>query len=305
MSFSTTFARIIRYGLINLWRNRWLTITAISIMIITLLILSIILLLNQLTSLSAHDLKEGVDISLYFKSDISTDKITEVKKYLENFEEIQEVRFVSADEALENFKIEHKDDTLITQSLQELQKNPLQSSLIIKAKELPLYPAVYQKIKDSRFETLIDKIDYEDNRALIEKLDLVTVGIRNIGIVLTIVFGLVAVLVMFNTLRLTIFSRREEIEIMRLVGASNHFIQGPFLIEGILYGLIATVMASALLIPVLRVTGPWITGFFGLDLSQASYFGRGFWQIVLIQAGTGIVLGVISSVIASKKYLRA
>lgn len=305
MAISITLARVIKYGSLNLWRNRWLSITAVAVMTITLLVLSTLLIINQLSASSAQNLRDRVNVSLYFYEDVSVSQVSEVKAELDKMEEVKSIRFVSADEALENFKRDHANEPDIQASLKEFEKNPFPQSLIISAKELNMYPILYEKVQKSRLMPLIKKIDYENSRELIQRLEKITSGIRNLGVVLTLVFGFVAVLVMFNTLRLTIFSRREEIEIMRLVGASNSYIRGPFLIEGIFYGLAATVIASILLYPVLRTSGPAITRFFQFDASSAGYFSGGFWQIILIQMAAGVFLGVLSSIVATKRHLRA
>jgi cell division transport system permease protein len=293
-----------KYGWLGLWRNRWLTLSAIGVMIITLFVLSSLLVIYQLAGLSSQNLQDRVDISVYFKADSAPDKIQEVKKEFEAYEEVKTVNYISAEQALADFKNQHKDDVLIQQTLVELQDNPLQASLTIKAKELAMYPVIFQKIQRTRYQPLIANVNYEDNRLLIERLDSITGGIRNFGAILVAVLGAIAVLVMFNTFQLTIFSRREEIEIMRLVGASNFYIRGPFLFEGIFYGLAGTLISCLIFYPLLTAFRPSIGSFFGLDLGGVGYFGWGFVNLALIQLVAAIVLGVFSSIIATKKYLK-
>ncbi|MEK9181015.1 MAG: permease-like cell division protein FtsX [Patescibacteria group bacterium] len=299
-----TLGRIFKHGFLNLWRNQWLSVAAISVMIITLLVISALLVVNQLAALSSQNLQSRVDISVFFNSDVSEQRLKEIEDEFSQYEEVGSVQYVSAEESLSVFRERHKDDPVIQQTLESLGENPLLPLLIISAKELNQYPIINQKIERSRFQPLINHLDYKDAQPLIEKLQRITAGIRNIGISATIVFGLIAILVMFNTLRLTIFSRKEEIEIMRLVGAPNSYIRGPFLIEGVLYGVIATVFATILFYPALKLSTPWISGFFGLDLSVSSYFNHEFWKITVVQAISGIVLGVISSAIATRKHLQ-
>ena len=305
MNFSLAFQRIVKYGFLNLWRNRWLTVSAISVMAITLLVISSLLVVNQLVSLSAESLQSRVDISVFFESDTSVETLNKAKAEFEKMEEVNTVRLITVEEALEDFKRRHADDELIQQTLEELETNPLQPSLVITAKSLDQYPVIFQKLQRSRFNPLFAKINYEDNRDLIDTLKKITTGLKLFGVALTVIFSFVAGLVMFNTLRLTILNRKDEIEIMRLVGAPNSYIQGPFLVEGVVYGVVATLLASLVLYPLMRSLAPWVTTFFGLDvLSTNSYFSTGFWQIAVIQLGVGVGLGVVSSIIATKKYLR-
>lgn len=280
-----------------------MTLSAISIMTITLLTISVLLVISQLTSLSAKNLEDRVDISVFFDEEVSTEKLQEIKQDFEQLDEVRSIKVITAEEALNRFQERYKDDPLVQQTLNELSQNPLQASLILTANNLDQYPVLFQKLQRSRFEPLIDKISYEDKQTLIETLKAITAGIRTFGIVLIIVFGAVAVLVMFNTLRLTIFSRKEEIEIMRLVGASNSYIRGPFLIEGVFYGVLATLAASIIFYPLLATAAPYIEGFFGIRLSEGAHFVTSYWQLVLIQFGIGVLLGIFSSVVATKKYL--
>lgn len=273
-------------------------------MTITLFVISTLLMLNSLAGLSAKDLQSKVDISVFFNQDITQEQLDSVKVEFESLPEAASVKVISAEEALQRFKEKHENDPLVQATLEELNENPLQPSLVLTAHELDQYPVLYQQLQRSRFEPLIDNINYEDNRGLIETLERITSGIRTFGIVLTLVFGFVAVLVMFNTLRLTIFSRREEIEIMRLVGASRAYITGPFVIEGIFYGVIASVIASTIFYASLRATAPAIEGFFGLDFSSGQSLQSQFWMVALYMLLIGVLLGVISSTIATRKYLK-
>jgi cell division transport system permease protein len=287
-----------------LWRNQWLTLSAVSVMTITLFVISTLFILNSLAGLSAENLQGRVDISVFFNQDVSQEQLESVKQEFEAFPEVASTRIITAEEALERFRDRHIDDLLVQATLEELNENPLQPSLVLTAHELDQYPVLFQQLQRSRFEPLIDTINYEDNRGLIETLDRITTRIRTFGIVLTAVFGFVAVLVMFNTLRLTIFSRREEIEIMRLVGASQAYITGPFVIEGVFYGIIATIIASAIFYPALSTAAPAIERFFGLNFSEGESLLSHFWLIALYMLLIGILLGVISSVIATRKYLK-
>lgn len=304
MSTGLNFSRILKYGFLNLWRYRWLSATAIAVMAISLLVTSSLLLLNQLAVFSAQDLRDRVDVSLFFFPEVGEEKIMGVKTEFEKLDEVKSVKYISSEQALADFKDSHKNDPLIQKSLEELEKNPLQASLAVVAKDLTLYPVIVQQINNSRYQPLIEKINYDDSQGLIDTLQRITSGLRNFGILLASVFGLVSILVMFNTLRLTIFSRREEIEIMRLVGASNGYIRGPFLIEGVLYGLAGSAIAGLILYPALLASVPVIRRFFDLDLPRDSFLTGHFWVLLLIQTGLGMVLGVVSSLIATKRHLK-
>ncbi|MBI4054234.1 MAG: FtsX-like permease family protein [Candidatus Doudnabacteria bacterium] len=299
-----SLSRVINYGLVNLWRHRLLSLTAVVVMGISMSVLGLLLVVNQLADLSSSTIKDRVDVSIFFTPEATDDQVTEVKAEFEKFEEVKSINFISAEAALEKFKQRHGNDPLIQATLLELEANPLDSTLVVTAHDLGQYPLLIQKIERSRFHPLIKEINYEDNRALIERLDTITQGIRNFGVLLAVIFGCTTVLVTFNTLKLTIFSRREEIEIMRLVGASNWYIRGPYLVEGTAYGIFGGVISSSLIYPFLAFVEHGASNFFGFRLPQASFFHEGFWLLIIIQIGVGIGLGVISSVIATRRHLQ-
>ncbi|MDP2933217.1 MAG: permease-like cell division protein FtsX [bacterium] len=304
MDKSVAFVRIIKYGLLNFWRYRWLSTTALLVTTISLLVFSGLLAINQVATITAQSLKSKVNISVFFSKDVTSETIKEITAEIEKIDEVRSTKYISAEQALADFKSRHADDPLIQKTLDQLKDNPLESSLVVSAKELDQYPVVISKLERSRFQPLFKSINFADNQKLIDILQRVTRGIRNFGFLLVALFSSVSILVMFNTLRLTIFSRREEIEIMRLVGAFNWYIRGPFILEGVLYGLFGTIIASALLFPAMRLLSPQIMHFFGIPLDAGTYFSWGFWKLGLLQLGFGVALGIASSIIATRKHLK-
>ena len=149
---------------------------------------------------------------------------------------------------------------------------------------------------------MIDKINYLENKAVITRLSSITTNIRQAGLIILIVLALLAILVTFNTVRLTIYSARKEIRVMKLVGASNWFVRGPFIIEGALYGIIAALISLIVLLPLLWYLSPKISSYLpGADLF--SFFLANFLTLFFLQIATGIVLGTASSLVAVRRYL--
>ena len=299
-----TLYRILRNGFLNFWRNFLLSIAATTIMVITLFIISSLLILSTLANFSLATLKDKVDISVYFKSSTSEQTIGQIQKQLELLPEVRTVTYIPPVEAREKFKQLHKDEPLLLESVQEFadDENPFPASFAIRVKNLDDYAKIIALFQNEKFDPFVKKIT--DKRDIVDRLRQITNGIQNLGMALTAIFSLVTILVMFNTIRLTIYNRREEIEIMRLVGASNAFIRGPFIIEGILYGVAGTLLTSLLLYPVLFILTPRISGFLELDLAQAGHFSLNFWGLLGLQAALGVTLGIISSVIVIRKYLK-
>ena len=188
------------------------------------------------------------------------------------------------------------------QSLQELDGNPLEASLNIKAQTASQYESIVGFFEGGKYDKIIDKINYLENKAVITRLSSITKTIRQVGFVALIILAALAILVSFNTVRLTIYSARKEIKVMKLVGASNWFVRGPFIVEGALYGLIAAFITLIIMYPLLWYLSPKITTYLpGSDL--LFFFQANFFSLLLLQIGMGIGLGMASSWVAVKRYL--
>lgn len=256
-----------------------------------------------LASQAVLSIESKVDISAYFKTDAPEEQILQIKKDLLGRGDVASVDYVSKDQALADFKILHAGDQLIQDSLSQLDSNPLTASLNIKTKDTSQYAAISQFLKNNKYADSIDKINFDENRQVIEKIRSLSGNIKNWGLATTLAIALIAVLVTFNTVRLTIYNQRQEIEIMRLVGASNWQIRGPYLAEGGFYGLLAAAIALIIFYPVLYFISDGLSGFVGSG-SLFRYFFRGLPEIVVIVAALGVFLGVFSSFIAIRRHLK-
>ncbi len=299
-----TLARIFNNGFINYWRNFWLSMAATAIMIITLFILSGILILNTLANISLQTLQEKVDISVYFKLTTTEQTIKQIERQVELLPQVKSIVYIPPVTAREKFKELHKDEPLLIESVEQFseEQNPFPASFAIRVHNLSDYGAIITLFQVPKFDPFVKKIT--DKREIVDRLNRISQGVKNLGVVLTLIFSLVTVVVIFNTIRLTIYNRREEIEIMRLVGAGNSYIRGPFVIEGILYGLVGAVFTAILLYPLIFILTPKVSSFLELDLRQFNYLGLSFWRLFWMQLALGVVLGVISSVVVIRKYLK-
>lgn len=249
------------------------------------------------------DLEEKVDISVYFKLDTPENEIIKVKTELEGISDVKSVEYVSRDTALAKFEESHQNNPLIIKSLQELGENPLEASLNIKANVIDEYESIASFLESPRFSGYVDTVNYRQNQKVIEKLSGILSTVRKSGFIAILILGFIAVLVTFNTIRLTIYSMREEIGVMRLVGASNWYIRGPFIVEGVLHGAIASILTTIFFYPLIWFISPKVSVFLtGIDL--IGYFNSNFWSIFLLQTLVGVFLGIVSSLIAMRRYLK-
>ncbi len=298
-----TLNRIIKSGLVNFWRNGWLSTATVLIMTIALLAWTSIFLLNVVLTSVLGILEQKVDISVYFNLNAKESDILALKLKLNNLEEVSNVEYVSTGEALEIFKKRHSDDEILLKSVQELGDNPLEASLNVLAKDASKYGTVVSFLSQSQFENIISKINYAENKIVIERLGNIIGVLRQSGLAAGLILALIAFLVAFNTVRLAIYSSREEITIMKLVGASNWFVRGPFIVEGVLHGMVSSAFAFMIIIPGVAVMGPKLFNFLP-EINLVNYLGDNFWQLLFFQTLGGIILGVFSSWFAMRKYLK-
>jgi len=298
----TTLVRVIKSGWANFWRNKWLSSAAISMVSLAIFGITSLILVNVLINSLIDDLEDKIDVSVYFKLDTSEEEILLVRNDLVKLTEIKGVEYISTEEALNRFKERHKDNEVLMQSLEELNTNPLEASLNIKANETSQYDTIASFFNQGNYQEIIDKINYLENKAVITRLASITKTIRQVGFIILLILAILAVLVSYNTIRLTIYSSSKEIKIMKLVGASNWFTRGPFVIEGALYGVIAAIIAILVMYPLLWYLSPKITTYLpGTDLFyflQVNLIVLLFFQILI-----GLVIGVVSSLVAIRRYL--
>ncbi|MBI2670193.1 MAG: ABC transporter permease [Candidatus Yanofskybacteria bacterium] len=297
------FKKIIDSGWTNFKRNSYLSFAATSIMALVLVLFLGLLSLQFLSLQVVTSLQEKIDISAYFKTDATEEQALKIKSDLSILPEVADVTYISQEEALADFKARHAQEELIQESLEQLDSNPLAASLNIKTKDPSQYASIAQFLENSSLRGVIDKINFYENRGVIDRIESISRGVRSWGLIVTLVLALVAVLVTFNTVRLTIFSQKQEIEIMRLVGASNWHIRGPYLAEGGLYGLFAAFIALAIFYPAVYFASDKIAAF-APGINLFGYFITGVPQVVLMVTLLGMFLGMVSSAIAIRKHLK-
>jgi cell division transport system permease protein len=303
MAFVTA-NRLVKSGFTNFFRNIWLSLAATSIMTITLFIISTILVLYTLTNLSIENIKDKVGITAYFNNQTSEREILNVKAEIELMPNVESVQYIPKTVAKEIFLEIHKNEPLLLETLNEFKdsENPLPNSFAIRATGLEQYAPISDTLRSDRYAPYFERV--RDNSKVIDRLFSITNTIKNLGVILSAVFVVVTIMVMFNTIRLTIYNRRQEVEIMRLVGATNWYIRLPFIIEGMLYGVIATVLTSAIMYAALVYMSDRVQQLLSLDSIGGSLTNTLMIQIIIVNVTLGLGLGVIASSIAMRRYLR-
>lgn len=297
--------RIFIFAWQGFWRNIWLAVVTISIIILTFISINFLIVVNITTDAAIDIVKNKVDVSLYFRPDVTEQQVSEVQTYLSSLTQIKEINYVSQQVALEKFRQKHRQDLVIIESLEELENNPIGATLQIKAKNIDDYPAIIEVLDNSKYNNLILDKNFDDHKVYIAKIKDLSDNIRRIGLFASGVFILIALLIVFNTIRVAIYTHRQEIETMKLVGATNWFIRSPFIIEAVFYGIAGCLISIIIVYPLLNFIQPYLENFFLTEeFNITSYFNQNFWKIFGLELLVIIFLNIISSSIAIRRYLK-
>ncbi len=294
--------RTFKEGIVNFRRNGWLSLATISILTLSLFIISVAFLISLGARLVVKNFENRVNITVSFNPDVTENRIHEIEQNLRRFREIESVAYVSRDEALTQFLSQSGNDPELRQAIEEIGENPLLASLVVRAKNQSDYEKIATVLSQS-YKDEISRINYERNKRIFERLNTISSAAKRFGLLVGAAFALIAILITFNTIRITIYSHRQEFEIMRLVGASNLYVRMPYIFEGVLYGLFAGIFTLLLLAGATYGTRFITQGAF----PQGSLFQVFLDYLPWLTAGTlalGMFLGVVSSFIAIRRYLR-
>ena len=274
-------------------------------MAIAVFLITSLFLFQGLSNFLIKEIQSKVDVSVYFKENVLEEKILNVERDLYKFSnEIESVEYISKEKALQNFIEKHKDEPIYLEALEEIGYNPFLPSLNIKASDPSYYGPISNYLNQDSLQGVIERVSFFQNKKVIDKLSSVTNNVRIVVISLSLILGLLAVLITFNTIKLTIFTSKEEISTMQLVGASNWFIKSPFVIQGIFYGIVS-VLAVNLLFLIIFAFFSYRLEIFFLGFNLLNYFQINFLSLFLIQIVFAGVLAIFSTLLALHKYLKA
>lgn len=299
--------RIIKSGFVNFKRSSFVSLSSVLVMTITLSVVTLIIFSQAVLNFSLASIQDKVDVTVYMTVGAQESEILSMKKSIEELPTVETVTYISSEQALENFKSRHANDFLTLQALEELDGNPLGATLNIKATDTSDYEAIATFLDNksalgSGDRVIIDKVNYAQNKLVIDRLISITEGARRLGVAVTIVLMIISLIITFNTIRLVIYISRDEIAVMRVVGAENHYIRGPFLVEGMLYGIVSSIITMIIFYPITLWVGANMSEFLGLNLH--TYYISNFFQLFVITAVFGMILGIISSFSAVRAYLK-
>lgn len=298
----TAAKRIITSGVQIFRRNLGLFTAAIAVMAMMIFIFAGLFTFRFLADRAVTEIQNRIAMSIYFDATVDESGILRARDLLTQLPEVAGVEYVSREAALEKFRTRHSSNSALVQAIEEIGSNPLQASLNIRAKDSRQYAAIATFIDKAPFRNQIAKVNYIENQLVIERLNRMIAGIRGGGLAVALALALIAALVTFNTMRIAIYSFREEISIMKLVGASHSFVRLPLMVSGILAGLAAGLASSAVVFVMLKASAPKIEALVpGIGVN--AYLAKNAFVLLGIQLLLGVGLGMVSSIFAANKYL--
>lgn len=306
MSLWVTTKRILRSGFVSFWRNGFVSLSAVLNMVITLFVVGMIISIGALLTQSLKVIEDRFDINVYFETTATEVDVLDVQKALQTLPEVSEVEYVTREEALVNFIEKHSTDQKTLDALEELSENPLGAILNVRATDTSQYEAIARFLEENYGavgqSSLINKINYFDNKKAIDALTNILVASKKLGAVVTLIFIIISIIITLNTIRLAMYIARDEIKVMNLVGADDAFVSGPFIVAGSMYGAFAAIITLLIFYPLTYWLAPMTESlFFGINIF--SYYTSSFGQFFLILFFGGVLIGALSSYIAVKRYL--
>lgn len=301
-----TFWRIFKSGFRNTFRNAWLSTAATAIMVITLLVMTFFAFSTIFVRTQLNEVRNKIDLSIFLSDEATGDQIKSLQTSITGLDNVSSVEYISKADALKRLEQTSSDGKQLAQSAQEI-GNPLPASFEVKLKNLEQIADTNSKIKSIENAKIISETSYdnrdENRQGVVENIIRISNSVARIGLILSIVFLIIALLIIFNTIRMAIFTRREEIEIMKLVGATKWFIRGPFIVEGSLYGVFGATIALIALIPIERGTSSFLVDKLNAG-STLTYFNNHILLIILAVYAGGIIIGAVSSWLAISRHLK-
>ena len=305
---STFFKRIFKSGSLNFFRNKTVSISSVAILTTTLIIIGIFFFFRGVFDYTLIQIRDKVDIKVYLKLDATSDQIASLKQKITTLPEVKSVTLTTADEALNSFKEDHSNDAITIPAREELNSNPFGAVFTIVAQDTAGYESIAQTLDSgSQFlgdsSSAIDRINYYELKSSIDKLNNIVNWVNTIGFWITLIFIIMSSLIIFNTIRLSIFIYKDEISVMRLVGASNTYIRGPFLVESTIYAFVSSILAMLLFFPITYYVAKK-TSIFLNGLNIYKYYLNNLFSLFALLLIVSLVLATISSLLATRKYLK-
>lgn len=301
-----SFRRVIRFAFQNFFRNSWLSTVTIFIITLSLISVNFFIIGNVFIDRMVKSIEHTITITINFDPAAPEQDVLAVAARLTEMREVERVDYTSKQTAREKIiaKYEKEGNTVIRDSFDELETNPLFASITIKAKSSEDYQAILTLFEDEAYRDIIQDRKFSDKRDIIKKIKAAKDRLLQIGLAVNIFFASIGILIVFNIIRMTIYARRKEFGIMRLVGATNRFIRAPLLLESALYSFISVFLTILIVFPLLGIIQPYLTFLDGDAFDILAYFSDNFYTLFGAQLAVSLVLNIFGASLAMGRYLK-
>ncbi|MBT3817341.1 MAG: ABC transporter permease [Candidatus Magasanikbacteria bacterium] len=296
--------RVIKFAFQDLVRNMSLSFMTVVILVLMLLSMNTVIVVRALTNEAVNTVKNQIDVSVYFRHDVTDEQVKEIKDYINAFPEVVSITFLDKEMVLAEFREKHKDNESIIASLDELEENPLGATMIVKTREPSDYTKVITSLAVPEYEEIIEAKTFGDTEQAIEKISTITAQVEKAVWVLSGLFLIIAFFVIFNTIRVAIYTQRVEIGIKKLVGATNWFVQGPYIIEAFFFSILSVAISYGLVYMSVRFLDPYIAVIFGGQNFLTNYFTSNILLLIGAQFIIVLLLTIMTSGLAMRRYLK-
>lgn len=303
----TNLKRVIKLGLLNFWRNKWLSLGSVLILSLTLITISVSVIQNYDISRTTEAIRGKLNITVYFNDKTTEQEIQDLQLKLQQRPDVKSVKYISKDEALKIWR-ERPSSTKV-KDLVTPDSNPLPRSLEIKTYESESLESIAQLLKSATYTDKIRRVSYEDNKQFIQELISRNKIIVKNGLVSSLTFIIISLIVIINTIRIIVLSRKDEIKIIKLVGASDLFVKTPFFIEAIISALLSGLISSLFLYisftTNIQIIPLFISQYFsGIEVSIEEIMRSYIWLIFISQFAFALFLIFTTTLFSIRKYLK-
>jgi cell division transport system permease protein len=299
-----TFLRIIKFSLQDIARNLSLSIMTVLILVLMLLSINTLVIIRVITNQATVTVKEQIDMSIFFHPSADDKDIQSVRTLVQSFPEVTDLTYINKDEVLAQFKAEHADNKDILSSIDELGVNPLGATIVVKTRDTSDYKKIIDAITGPKYDAIIDGKTFTNTEKAVERIHTITSQVEQFSIVLSAFFAIIAFFIIFNTIRIAIYTQRVEIGIKRLVGANNWFIRGPYLFEALLFSLLSILLTATVVYFAIRFLDPYILAIFSIESFLTNYFSSHIIVLLSAEFLAVFFLTMATSLLAMRRYLR-
>jgi len=276
----------------------------VFVLVLMLLSVNTLLFIRLVTNEATTSIRDQIDVSIYLSPDATADEVDEVYTYIGSLPEVTQATFFSQEEVLQNFRTLYKDNENILSSLDELSDNPLGATIVIKTKNPADYSKVIDDLSVPEYETIVESKTFTDTQGAIQKIDVITTNVEHFSFALTAFFAIIAFLIIFNTIRVAIYTQRIEISIKKLVGATNWFVRGPYVVTSVFFSIISVGIAIILVYASTGFLDPYLGVVLGDSQFLTNYYFSHILSLAGIQFAIVFFLTLVSSMLAMRRYLK-